>query len=216
MGFTITGVVTQVIKMGVGRPRPDMLSRCQPYEGAHDHPVFGLSDYTICTQTDKRLLDDGFKSFPSGHSSCELAVLFFVLFAGVWIEDQANADVVFAVSFAGMGFLTFYLAGKMHLADVKGHRVGPFIQLCHPSVGADASRLHRHEHGLHCHRSWHQRWSLFRVPLITDIIGRMLRSVVCWGCLLVRACSSRGTLILAGANILQLIGSLGRLPCLFP
>ncbi|KAJ9127303.1 hypothetical protein QFC24_000710 [Naganishia onofrii] len=129
MGFTITGVVTQVIKMGVGRPRPDMLSRCQPYEGAHDHPVFGLSDYTICTQTDKRLLDDGFKSFPSGHSSCELAVLFFVIFAGVWIEDQANAAVVFVVSFAGMGFLTFYLAGKMHLADVKGHRTRAWLAL---------------------------------------------------------------------------------------
>lgn len=69
MGFTITGVVTQVVKMGVGRPRPDMLSRCQPYEGAHDAPVYGLSNYTICTQTDAHLLNDGFKSFPSGHSS---------------------------------------------------------------------------------------------------------------------------------------------------
>ncbi|KAJ9114213.1 hypothetical protein QFC22_005665 [Naganishia vaughanmartiniae] len=102
MGFTITGVVTQVIKMGVGRPRPDMLARCLPYEGAHDQPVFGLSDYRICTQTDKRLLDDGFKSFPSGHSS---------------------------LSFAGMGFLTFYLAGKMHLADVKGHRTRAWLAL---------------------------------------------------------------------------------------
>lgn len=131
MGFTVTGVVTQVIKMGVGRPRPDMLSRCQPYEGAHDHPVFGLSDYTICTQTDNRLLDDGFKSFPSGHSSCKLSSLILPSFVFIpsfrstfsWEDCGTDVDLFSKVSFAGMGFLTFYLAGKMHLADVKGHRV---------------------------------------------------------------------------------------------
>jgi hypothetical protein len=26
-----------------------------------------------------------------------------------------------------MGFLAFYLAGKMHLADAKGHRVSPSL-----------------------------------------------------------------------------------------
>ena len=71
MGFTVTGVVTQVVKMGVGRPRPDAIARCQPYEGAHDAAVYGLSNYTICTQEDAHILNDGFKSFPSGHSSCE-------------------------------------------------------------------------------------------------------------------------------------------------
>ncbi|KAI5449429.1 hypothetical protein NCC49_004713 [Naganishia albida] len=102
MGFTVTGVVTQIVKMGVGRPRPDLISRCQPYEGAHDAPVYGLSNYTICTQENAHLLNDGFKSFPSGHSS---------------------------LSFAGMGFLAFYLAGKMHLADVKGHRTRAWLAL---------------------------------------------------------------------------------------
>jgi hypothetical protein len=33
------------------------------------------------------------------------------------------------VSFAGMGFLAFYLAGKMHLADAKGHRVRTSAEL---------------------------------------------------------------------------------------
>lgn len=36
------------------------------------------------------------------------------------------------VSFAGMGFLAFYLAGKMHLADAKGHRVRYLLSLLRP------------------------------------------------------------------------------------
>lgn len=94
--FTITGVVTQVIKMGVGRPRPHTIAVCQPPAGSVDPPLYGLSDYTICTQTDKHLMNDAFKSFPSGHSS---------------------------LSFAGMGFLAWYISGKLHVGDRRGYRV---------------------------------------------------------------------------------------------
>lgn len=48
----------------------DVIDRCQPRPGSAD-PVYGLSNYTICTQTDHYVLRDGFRSFPSGHSSCE-------------------------------------------------------------------------------------------------------------------------------------------------
>lgn len=81
MAWTMAGVITNVIKMMVGRPRPDLIARCLPREGAADHPVFGLSTIAICTQKNKLILYDGFKvgggwvradlqSFPSGHSSC--------------------------------------------------------------------------------------------------------------------------------------------------
>lgn len=51
-----------------------------------------LSSSNLCTRTD--LLKDGFKSFPSGHSS---------------------------FSFGGLGYLSLYLAGKLHLFDERGH-----------------------------------------------------------------------------------------------
>ncbi|KAL7422689.1 hypothetical protein Q5752_001980 [Cryptotrichosporon argae] len=102
MSYTMTGVVTQIVKMMVGRPRPDLIDRCQPAPGSTDAAVYGLSTYAICTTSDLLRLDDGFKSFPSGHSS---------------------------LSFAGLGFLALYLAGKMHLWDRHGHRTRAWLAL---------------------------------------------------------------------------------------
>jgi diacylglycerol diphosphate phosphatase/phosphatidate phosphatase len=62
-------IITQVLKNAAGKPRPDLISRCQPVPGSQDQPVWGLSNSTICTG-DKVILKDGFRSWPSGHSSC--------------------------------------------------------------------------------------------------------------------------------------------------
>ncbi|KAH7882700.1 phosphatidic acid phosphatase type 2/haloperoxidase [Phlebopus sp. FC_14] len=101
LSITMTGSITQIVKVTVGRPRPDLISRCQPPLGSQD-PLFGLSTAAICTQTSKHILEDGWRSFPSGHSS---------------------------MSFAGLGFLTFYLAGKLHLFDTRGHASKAWLSL---------------------------------------------------------------------------------------
>ncbi|KAK0459589.1 phosphatidic acid phosphatase type 2/haloperoxidase [Desarmillaria tabescens] len=101
LGLALTGSITQFSKITVGRPRPDIVDRCQPLAGAVD-PTFGLSNYTICQQQDNSILRDGFRSFPSGHSS---------------------------LSFAGLGFLAFYLAGKLHLFDKRGHAGKAWLSL---------------------------------------------------------------------------------------
>ncbi|KAL1964605.1 hypothetical protein VTN77DRAFT_6779 [Rasamsonia byssochlamydoides] len=85
-------VITQVLKNACGKPRPDLIDRCQPRPGSHDHPVYGLSNSTICTG-DPKILKDGFRSWPSGHSSS---------------------------SFAGLFYLSLYLCGKMHVLDNRG------------------------------------------------------------------------------------------------
>ncbi|KIJ44096.1 hypothetical protein M422DRAFT_30621 [Sphaerobolus stellatus SS14] len=108
LSLGITGSITNVIKVTVGRPRPDVIDRCQPIAGAMNNAVFGLVNATICTQTDSSKLNDGFRSFPSGHSS---------------------------LSFAGLGFLFFYLAGKLHLFDKRGHTLKAWIAPI-PLVGA--------------------------------------------------------------------------------
>ena len=68
------------LKSIIGKPRPDMLARCNPDVANLDQYVVGgygnaelpglvLVDQLICQQTDRSVLNDGFRSFPSGHSS---------------------------------------------------------------------------------------------------------------------------------------------------
>ncbi|KAG8737633.1 hypothetical protein FRC10_007975 [Ceratobasidium sp. 414] len=108
LGLATTGAVTQVVKVTVGRPRPDAIARCKPVQGAQDHAVFGLVTTVICTETDAYMMKDGWRSFFSGHAS---------------------------LSFAGLGFLSFYLAGKLHLFDERGHTGKAWIALT-PLTGA--------------------------------------------------------------------------------
>lgn len=108
LSLSTTGALTQIVKITVGRPRPDFIDRCQAPANATD-PPFGLSTWTICTQTDSYILRDGFRSFFSGHSS---------------------------MSFAGLGFLSFYLAGKIHLFDHRGHTGKTWLALSPFSAAA--------------------------------------------------------------------------------
>ncbi|KAJ8522872.1 hypothetical protein ONZ45_g576 [Pleurotus djamor] len=108
LGISLTAAITQFTKLTVGRPRPDVISRCQPPPGLTD-PEYGLTTSAVCTQVDLAILRDGFRSFPSGHSS---------------------------LSFAGLGFLSFYLAGKLHLFDKRGHAGKAWIALTPFSAAA--------------------------------------------------------------------------------
>lgn len=81
-------------KITVGRPRPDFIDRCQPPADAHD-PIFGMSNYTICTTPmDTHMMIDGFKSFPSGHSSCKEKK-----FRRTKLDDQHEINMDLAFSF---------------------------------------------------------------------------------------------------------------------
>lgn len=63
-------VITQALKTACGKPRPDLIDRCQPPLNSTDPVLYGLSNSTICTG-DPAIIKDGFRSWPSGHSSCE-------------------------------------------------------------------------------------------------------------------------------------------------
>ena len=74
--------ITNGMKNLFGKPRPDLIARCIPdlqdisdyYVGGYGQDIstrWTLVDYHICQQSDKSLLDDGFRSFPSGHASCK-------------------------------------------------------------------------------------------------------------------------------------------------
>lgn len=89
-----------------------MLSRCKPPPDSAD-PQFGLSSVAICT-TDiySHEMIDGFKSFPSGHSSCKFYYKCYIFYKGT--------NYIYIVSFSGLMYLAYYIAGKMKMFDQKG------------------------------------------------------------------------------------------------
>ena len=80
---------TQGLKNLFGKPRPDLLARCDPdIKNVAAHAISNyaasfskewvLVSSSICRQKDIALLDDGFRSFPSGHSSTSWAGLLYL------------------------------------------------------------------------------------------------------------------------------------------
>ncbi|XP_004135081.1 lipid phosphate phosphatase 2 [Cucumis sativus] len=99
----ITAIITDAIKNGVGRPRPNFFWRCFP----NGIEAYDRTGDVICNGKESEIRE-GHKSFPSGHTS--------------W-------------SFAGLGFLSFYLSGKMQAFDGKGH-VAKLCPVLLPLLGA--------------------------------------------------------------------------------
>lgn len=89
MSLATAFMITQGMKLLFGKPRPDLLSRCQPdlnriQETAVNRvgdvfdPAWVLVTSAICTNTDNDILQDGFKSFPSGHASFSWSGLLYL------------------------------------------------------------------------------------------------------------------------------------------
>ncbi|KAI0555727.1 PAP2 superfamily-domain-containing protein [Xylaria curta] len=80
--------ITNGLKQLFGKPRPNMLSRCQPDADNIAAYVVGgvltavsdgrLVTSAICTNQDKAVVDEGFRSFPSGHTTISAAGLVYL------------------------------------------------------------------------------------------------------------------------------------------
>ncbi|KAI4841991.1 acid phosphatase/Vanadium-dependent haloperoxidase [Aureobasidium sp. EXF-8845] len=98
LSFALAFFITTGIKNLIGKPRPDLLARCQPdLNDIAAHVVGGygqdisqrwtLVSSSICTTTDKKRLDEGFRSFLSGHSSMSWSGL---LYLSLWLASKFN------------------------------------------------------------------------------------------------------------------------------
>lgn len=66
ISLILTSFLTDIVKNSVGRPRPDLIARCKPAKGTPEHSLVTID---VCTETHHHTLHDGWRSFPSGHSS---------------------------------------------------------------------------------------------------------------------------------------------------
>ncbi|KAF2097801.1 acid phosphatase/Vanadium-dependent haloperoxidase [Rhizodiscina lignyota] len=110
----VTSLITDIIKNAIGRPRPDLIDRCKPQLGTPGHT---LLDFDVCTETNHHTLNDGFRSFPSGHSS---------------------------FSFAGLGYLSFFLTSQLRALHPRVDLFRIFVAFT-PLVGAALIALSRYE-----------------------------------------------------------------------
>ncbi|OCF34172.1 hypothetical protein I316_04122 [Kwoniella heveanensis BCC8398] len=102
LALALVATFTNIIKITVGRPRPDFFDRCILPEGLTENPLHGLTSWTVCTQTDDSVLQEGFRSFPSGHSS---------------------------FAWSGMWYLILYLAAKMRINNRTGYTYKSWLLL---------------------------------------------------------------------------------------
>ncbi|KFH43996.1 diacylglycerol pyrophosphate phosphatase-like protein [Hapsidospora chrysogenum ATCC 11550] len=111
-----TSLVTDILKNAVGRPRPDLLARCLP---APDTPPDVPVDASVCTaDPSTHVFQEGWRSFPSGHSS---------------------------FSFAGLGFTALFLAGQLGVFRPGTRDLGRFLLCLVPLVGATLIAISRCE-----------------------------------------------------------------------
>ncbi|KAJ7931574.1 phosphatidic acid phosphatase type 2/haloperoxidase, partial [Mycena leptocephala] len=93
--FAFVGSFDQIVRISVGRPRPDFIARCNPFENATNAHFFGLANVTVCqTSATDPLMIDGMRSFFSGHA---------------------------CLSAAGLAFNSLYWAGKLQLFNQQAY-----------------------------------------------------------------------------------------------
>ncbi|KAF2654264.1 PAP2-domain-containing protein [Lophiostoma macrostomum CBS 122681] len=114
ISLILTLFITDLVKNAVGRPRPDLIARCKPEKGTADHQ---LVTFEVCTEEDHHTLHDGWRSFPSGHSS---------------------------FAFSGLGYLALFLAGQCHVFRPRTDLARVLLALA-PLLGAALIAISRCE-----------------------------------------------------------------------
>ncbi|KAI9736585.1 MAG: hypothetical protein M1818_006096 [Claussenomyces sp. TS43310] len=114
ISMILTSFITDVVKNAVGRPRPDLISRCKPDANTPKH---SLVNFDVCTETNHHVLHDGWRSFPSGHSS---------------------------FAFSGLGFLALWLCGQLHVFRPRADLIRGLLAFS-PLLGAAMIAISRCE-----------------------------------------------------------------------
>lgn len=110
--------VTDVMKNWIGRCRPDFLERCIPSKDALPDVLYFAKD--ICTNKNKRMLLDGFRTTPSGHSSMAWSAFGYL---SLWLSGQFNSNHIHRGAWRSIvSFLPILLAIYVALSRTQDYR----------------------------------------------------------------------------------------------
>lgn len=104
MSLVVATFLIQGLKNMFGKPRPDLLARCRPdIANAAKFAIGGLdlgdasnrlySD-KVCLERDPKIIDDGFRSYPSGHSAGAAAGLIYL---ALFLASKFSVTLPFVV-----------------------------------------------------------------------------------------------------------------------
>ncbi|ANZ76558.1 BA75_03670T0 [Komagataella pastoris] len=100
VSFYTNLTITDILKNWIGRCRPDFLARCIPSPDALPDVLYFAKD--ICTNDDWELVQEGFRTTPSGHSSIAFSTLFYLT---LFLSGQ------FFIGHKDVGTWRHYIAG---------------------------------------------------------------------------------------------------------
>lgn len=123
----LTGLLSNLLKSQVGRPRPDFMSRCWPSGG---EPTWAPSGLPLCEEgVPHQVLKTGMRSFPSVHAAWTAAGLGYLslwlagslrCFAGLGAAPAQLALVVAPLALAAWVGVTRLQEYRHHPEDVLG------------------------------------------------------------------------------------------------
>eukprot|EP00210_Caulerpa_lentillifera_P000901 g872.t1 len=132
MSLALTALTTSSLKVYTGRPRPDFIYRCFGRTNISEILLHDLN----CTTHDEAAINEGWKSFPSGHSSwmmCSMSFLSLFLIAKLQVFSGKGPgwSLVFCllpITFAVFVGLTRFHDYRHHWSDVvAGFGIGIFF-----------------------------------------------------------------------------------------
>ncbi|ODV77938.1 PAP2-domain-containing protein, partial [Suhomyces tanzawaensis NRRL Y-17324] len=128
LSFVLSGLITDILKNWISRPRPDFLARCGPKKGT---PADTLVDVGVCTAPlGWAVLTDGMRSTPSGHSSISFGSL---LYLTLWLLGQfqlvspATPQPVYKSLLCGLPVLLATYVGLSRTQDYRHHFMDVFL-----------------------------------------------------------------------------------------
>ena len=132
ISLILSSFLTDVVKNTVGRPRPDLIARCKPEKNTPEHALVTID---ICTETNHHILHDGWRSFPSGHSSFAFSGLGYL---ALYIHPTTNDGLDWWL------ILGRFFAGQMHVFRPRADLARVLLALA-PLIGAALIAISRCE-----------------------------------------------------------------------